>query len=277
MSKPSYHWHRLVSARWEDAWEERLRFLGAALAITRKAGGKLLKLEAWCDRATAERLLKEFGGTLEPAATFAHEMPPAPPIRIRGRLEIRDPRAGPAPPALGRDILWIEPGTAFGTGAHATTAMLLRMLCDAKLAPGFRAVDAGTGSGILAMAMEKLGAARVLALDNDPAAVRCARANFQRNGCRCCRVMRADARGDLPPCDVITANLFSSLLIEAAPALARCLAPGGLALCSGLLGEQAAEVAAAMEEQGLRVEEVRRSGRWRAMALRQGAQRTTIS
>lgn len=269
MRKPTHCWTRLASSKWEDAWIERLRFLGpGAVAVVSRPGSRLIRLQAWCDAGTARRLEKAFGGSSRKASTL---LPPltSKPVAIRGRLVIYAEhaawsghsrvrcRAGCLP-------VLIPAGMAFGTGSHATTATVLRMLCDAARPAGFRAADLGTGTGVLAIAMEKLGAACVTALDNDRAAVRIARSNARLNGCRRCRFEVADvgAWGPGMAFDLITANLYSELLIAAAPCLANALAPGGTLLFSGVLRDQQRAVARALRAAGLVVGQPLVRGKW---------------
>ena len=117
---------------------------------------------------------------------------------------------------------------AFGTGEHATTATCRRLLADiaAELPAGFTALDLGTGAGILAIAAKALGASRVEAVDYDPVAVRIAQQNASTNGFRTIKVSRGDVLklAIRRPFDVVLANLFSDVLIAAAPRIAHATA-----------------------------------------------------
>ena len=164
---------------------------------------------------------------------------------------------------------------AFGTGEHATTAACLRFLRDeaARLTPGWTALDAGTGSGILAIAAEKLGAARVSAFDNDPRAVRAARANARLNGCSRIDFAVANVLAWSPGrtrYPVVAANIYSEVLSAAAPAIARAVAPGGCLALSGILRDREAETLAAFAPRGLVAERVSRRGKWVTLLLRRG-------
>jgi ribosomal protein L11 methylase PrmA len=153
-----------------------------------------------------------------------------------GRFLIRAPWQPPEADAL--DIL-IEPGLAFGLGTHATTRLPLLQLPGA-LAPGQTAADVGCGSGVLAIAMARLGAARVEAVDRDAAAVAEARDNFVRNAVESVAgPPRVGSAGDLcGPFDVITANMGGApSVIEIAPDVAARLHPGGAFLASGIYGD----------------------------------------
>jgi ribosomal protein L11 methyltransferase len=141
----------------------------------------------------------------------------------------------------------IQPAQGFGTGHHATTAGVLRALDELWRKRGFaRALDVGTGSGILAIAMRLLGAEDVVAIDIDPIALENARENANLNG------VGRDLRFSLVPLsslrhhfDLITANILSGTLIEMAPRLIKLLAPEGRLVLSGILERDARRVIAA--------------------------------
>ncbi|MHB8417559.1 MAG: 50S ribosomal protein L11 methyltransferase [Myxococcales bacterium] len=164
------------------------------------------------------------------------------PLRL-GRLHVVPPwEDQPTPEGCRRLVL--EPGMAFGTGAHETTALCLEAI-DGWLAerPQATLLDVGTGSGILAIAASLLGASRVLATDDDPVALRTAGENAGRNGAS----VEMALAGQEPPgrFDLVVANIHANTLIALAPVLRERLAPGGRLLLSGLLANQADEVAAA--------------------------------
>jgi len=196
-------------------------------------------------------------------------------LRVGRRLLIVPPWQEP-PARPGDAVVIIEPGLAFGTGHHPTTRLCLEAL-EERLRPGDRVLDLGTGSGILAVGALRLGAGFVLALDTDPQAVRSARANLRRN--RLARRARV-ARGTLPhplappaSFDLALANISAPVLTRLAPHLAEVLKPGGLAVLSGFLEEQAGEVARAYAGLGMAQEAVRRSEGWQALLLRRGPAR----
>jgi ribosomal protein L11 methyltransferase len=143
---------------------------------------------------------------------------------------------------------------AFGTGHHATTRLCLAALQLLNLA-GTVVLDVGTGSGILAIAARKLGAAAATGIDNDPDAVDCARANLQLNATvdnvSFELVDFTDYAARSPAVgrpDVVTANLTGTLLCRIAPALAQAFAPGGALIVSGALAEEQHAVAAAFRD-----------------------------
>jgi ribosomal protein L11 methyltransferase len=265
-----YRWTRLSSQKWEDAWEERLRFLGpGCVAMSTWPNSRALKIEAFCDRRTADALAKRFGGRVArvPAQVPSGDSAaPRAPLAIRGKLRIfREEEALKNSGGRAGDI-WLPAGMAFGTGDHATTATCLRILCDLAgvLPAGWRALDAGTGSGLLAIAAEKLGASAVEAFDFDPVCVRIAKENARNNRCRKIKISKADARriGHFRRPDIILANLFSGLLLESAAGFARKLAPGGHLVFSGVLVSQSAEVAAGLVRAGFAPPRIVPRGKW---------------
>ena len=138
----------------------------------------------------------------------------------------------------------LDPGLAFGTGTHPTTALCLEWLDGSELA-GCRVVDYGCGSGILAIAALKLGAAEALAFDIDPQARLAARDNAVRNGVADRLTVAATAPHEPASCDALVANILAVPLIELAGRFATLLRPGGRIALSGVLAEQAETVAAA--------------------------------
>ena len=143
-------------------------------------------------------------------------------------------------------VLRLDPGLAFGTGTHPTTAMCLRAL-DANLPPGKRVVDFGCGSGILGIAAARLGATAVLGVDNDPQAITASRDNALRN-----EVPDAAFSVVLPQdglianwqasADWVLANILAGPLVALAPVLTALMAPRGRLLLAGLLVDQAEAV-----------------------------------
>ncbi len=164
----------------------------------------------------------------------------------------------------------VDPGQAFGTGAHPTTRMSIELLvdlADAGEAEG-TAVDLGTGSGVLAIAAAKLGWGPVLGIDSEEAAVEAARENASLNGVEL-QVVRANLREEVPPLgETVIANLTAPLLAEVAAMIAgrEDWVPRQL-VCSGLLSTQAGQVTGAFERAGLQVRERRDSGDWSALAM----------
>lgn len=174
----------------------------------------------------------------------------------------------------------LDPGMAFGTGTHPTTQLCL-LAIERHLRPGQAMVDLGTGSGILAIAAAKLGAARVLALDIDAEATRVARENAAANGVeRQVQVhdgslaeLRAGAFGPAwPNAPLVVANILARVIVNLMEAgLAEVVAPGGLLVVSGILEGQAYQVRAAMSMAGLEVVAQERLEDWVAIVGRRGS------
>jgi ribosomal protein L11 methyltransferase len=142
-------------------------------------------------------------------------------------------------PVDGRLAIVLDPGLAFGTGSHPTTRMCLEWL-DAHLPPGATVIDYGCGSGILAIAAAKLGAARVVAIDIDSQAVESTRANAKINRVE----VEAREPAATEPADVVVANILANPLRILAPLLSSLVRPGGHLVLAGLLDRQADEIAA---------------------------------
>lgn len=166
-------------------------------------------------------------------------------------------------------VLALDPGMAFGTGLHPTTRLCLaslESLADRGAIEGARVADIGSGSGILAIAAARLGAASVLAVDVDPIAVEASAANARRN--RLARRIRA-REGSAPtgegPFDIVLANLIASLLVLLADGLVEDLRPGGTLLASGIFANREADVVAAFEARGLVIARRWTEGDWVAL------------
>lgn len=253
-----------------------MQFLGPGrVAMVTWPDSKALKIEAFCDKKTAGTLQKCFGGRVTEVAAHVwsgKSSRPRAPLAIRGKLWIHSDEVSWKEAGKKDGAIWIPAGMAFGTGDHATTSTCLRLLCDVagKLPENWRAMDAGTGSGILAIAAEKLGASSVEAFDFDPACVRIARENARNNGCRRVKVVRADARKTeaFQRPDIILANLFSELLLASAPGFACKLPKGGWLIFSGVLRKQAEEVCAGLVRSGFEPPRVVARGKWCAGVAR---------
>ncbi len=160
------------------------------------------------------------------------------PIRVSARLWIV-PSWHASPDQAAINII-LDPGLAFGTGSHPTTRLCLDWL-DRYLSPGWSVIDYGCGSGILAIAAAKLGAARVRGVDIDTQAVLSSRYNAEHNN-----VIARFSHADEPPpepADVVLANILANPLKVLMPLLARLTVPGGTLVLSGILPSQAADVA----------------------------------
>lgn len=180
------------------------------------------------------------------------------PIEIGDRLVVR-PSWEPAPASPETIDIVIDPGLSFGTGHHQTTHYCLQKLVQLK-DQGFsptNVLDAGTGSGILAIAAAKLGFPNIFAFDNDPESIRVAKDNATDNHVSF-QVFLADcqsAANNIPVSparfDLVAANILAETLIRYASELAALVAPGGILLAAGILETQFADVESAFQSQGL--------------------------
>jgi ribosomal protein L11 methyltransferase len=183
------------------------------------------------------------------------------PIQMGPRLWVCPSWAEPPDEALVNVML--DPGLAFGTGTHATTAMCLGAL-DAAMSGGESVVDFGCGSGILAIAALKLGASKALGVDNDPQALAASRDNAARNKISADQfdaVMPEDGRLSAwsNVANVVVANILAGPLLSLAQELIQLMAPGGRLLLTGVLEEQAAKLIEHYAHVGLEVTD-RRDG-----------------
>lgn len=167
----------------------------------------------------------------------------------------------------------LDPGLSFGTGQHPTTAFCLEQIVKrARRIRGQALLDAGTGSGILAISAAKLGYGPVEALEFDPEALRVARRNARINGVAGrIRFHRADAtklgRRPRRHYAVICANLLASVLVQARDRLVERLEPGGVLLAAGILASEFAEVEHAFKARGLKLAVSRHEQEWRSGAF----------
>lgn len=162
-----------------------------------------------------------------------------------------------------RITLTLDPGMAFGTGTHETTALCLETL-DACIRGGERVLDIGTGSGILAIAALKLGAASAEGVDIDPMCVRTAGENAALNGVADRLTVLVGDLSDKATgtYDVICANIVANAIKALAPSAAPLLKEGGVFMASGVIDEREAEVAAALEAAGFTLTETKRKNGW---------------
>jgi ribosomal protein L11 methyltransferase len=184
------------------------------------------------------------------------------PVLVGGKVWVRPPWEEPAIRPGVIDLV-IDPGRAFGTGAHPTTRLCLELLLG--LEPRGSFADLGCGSGVLAIAAARLGFGPVLAVDSDRGAIEATLSNARANGVVLERVERWNLREQAPPgVDVVAANLTRLLLLGVAERLVE--APG-VFIASGLLGEEADEVAGAFGRLGLRERRRLQDRGWGALLL----------
>jgi ribosomal protein L11 methyltransferase len=239
-----------------------------ALVVISRPGRKRLQLEIPCNsRRASQWFIQEFGGRVEKLPRtwlkrIAGKKKPKP-LRIGKRLVVTASSSKREADSFPSGLI-VPAGTAFGTGEHATTAMSLRLLEEVtrRRKPQF-VVDFGTGSGILALAASCLGAERVVAVDIDPMAIATAKTNARLNKIENVDFQLGDVRRWNPrrKIDIVTANLFSGLLIQILPKLKRstCL------ILSGVLRTQEKEFVRALRRHKIELVEVRRRGKWIAV------------
>lgn len=268
-------WSKLSGAKWIDAWEER--FAGNPnLVIEYVKGGKSIRLRMFLEsKKEADAIFEQFGGSVRKIANsdWHKSVEPPRPVKVRdvfvltaetrkkelAVLQKENPK---------REMIVIPPEMAFGTGDHATTSTCLRLLVDVarkRKNTEWSVADLGTGTGLLAIAARKLGSGPVFACDFDPFAVSIAARNAERNNTEGIEVKEQDVLKWKPRkkgYDVVLANLFSTVLIEAWPVIAKSIAPGGDLIVSGILASQAWEVFEAAAKQGLGFTKVIKKGKW---------------
>jgi len=268
-------WSKLSAAQWIDAWEDR--FAGNPnVVIEYLKGGKSVRVTVYCQtRAAADAIAEQFGGSVR-ELVHAEWNKPAPvprPLKVRDVFLITAETAADKLEALRkqhpkRQLISIPPEMAFGTGDHATTSTCLRLLVDIsreRAGTGWTVADLGTGTGLLAVAARKLGSGAVYACDFDPFAVAVAARNAERNAADGIELQEQDLLKWEPReagYDVVVANIFSTVLIQAWPVIARSLAPGGDLVVSGILADQAWDVFTAAASEGLGFTRVVRKGKW---------------
>jgi len=216
-------------------------------------------------RGRAIAHFEEHGDALDAAGELRAEPPievPAQDWSVVWRAHHQTMRVGPrswvVPPWEARPhegvAVRIDPGMAFGTGSHPTTALCLER-CDELLAghPGADVLDVGTGSGVIALLAKKLGAGRVVGTENDEVALRAARSGAELNGVAGIEWMLAGDPGTVAGrFQLVIANILLNTLEELAPRIAAKVADGGTLVLSGLLTGQGDGAARAYAAQGLR-------------------------
>lgn len=273
------------------AFDDALSALGGTVAMQEVQDGAAWRLTAYLEAEpdpdavrTAVAAAAAAAGIEPPAVDvaglartdwIAYVEERTPPI-VAGRFYVYGSHVRAAPPP---DLIAVrmDAGLAFGSGAHETTRGCLVALGElaAAMTPR-RALDMGTGSGILAIAIAKLWHVPVLGCDVDPVAVETCLANAAANGVAD-QVSAAAGDGYATPAvgagapyDLVAANILANPLVEMAPALAQVLSPGGTAVLSGLLDEQSDEVIAAHAQVGLVLARRVVLGRWHTLVVRRG-------
>lgn len=270
-----YLWSKLSGAQWIDAWEER--FSGNAnFVIQYIKGGRSVRLQVYCgSKKEADTIFEQFGGSVRKVKDADWKKAPEPPKPLKVRdvflvtaetnkqklttLQKNHPK---------RELIVIPPEMAFGTGDHATTSTCMRFLVDIareRKDSKWSVADLGSGTGLLAIAAAKLGADEVWGCDFDPLAIGVAKRNAERNGTPDIGMKQQDVLKWKPRkkgYDVVLANLFSTVLIEAWPVIAKSLGKGGDLVVSGILASQAWEVFEGAAKEGIGFSKVVKKGKW---------------
>jgi ribosomal protein L11 methyltransferase len=191
------------------------------------------------------------------------------PERLTERIVVK-PTWREFEPGPGDLILEIDPGMAFGTGTHPTTASCVKMI-EKYLKPGNRFLDVGTGSGILMIAAEKLGAASVTGIDMDETAVEIAEKNLVLNRIDASRY--ALYAGDLVSniqdrFDLVAANILSEVIVRLLDDIGTVLAENGILICSGIVEKNSTKVIEKMKDVGIEIVEVFLKEGWATIAGR---------
>lgn len=195
------------------------------------------------------------------------------PLRVSRHMVVTPPWGRYAGKA-GEWVIEIDPGMAFGTGTHPTTRMCLQAL--EVLIPSFShrpsVLDFGTGSGILAIAAQKLGAQKTVAVDIDPAAIRNARKNASANRLRGRIDFRLGSGKSLRGrFGIVVANLLPQELLKAADFLAKRVSPAGYLVLSGILKKQEKEIASTFAGKGLKIHASEAGRGWICMVFKKGS------
>ena len=168
----------------------------------------------------------------------------------------------------GEIVVRMDPGMAFGAGTHETTRLAV-LLLEETLAGGEKVLDVGTGSGILAIVSEKLGASLVRGYDIDPVAVRVARENAEENGAKNVSFGTSDLLASVEKpeggYDLAVANIVADVLLRMAPDLPACLRPGARLICSGIIEPRLPELRAGMTAAGFQEEKTISENDWYAL------------
>jgi ribosomal protein L11 methyltransferase len=175
-------------------------------------------------------------------------------------------------PRLGhRHLIAIEPGMAFGTGTHATTRGCMEFIervVRSLHKKQFAALDVGTGSGILAIALAKLGARKVWALDNDPIALKVAQENIKYNEVQKNVFCSAGPLNRLRTFPVVVANLTAATILSLAESLSKRVAPGGYLILSGILRPKTEQLVRYFGSTGFRLIKLKEEKEWATLLLK---------
>ncbi len=265
-------WTRPIPSKWLDAWCERLAFIDPTrLTVVEIPGSATTRLQVYpSNQATAQKLLKHFGGSLRKIAPkdWLHRSQNREAIRIGTRFILSNNSDQAIQMKIkypNRIVLHLPAGLAFGTGDHATTSMILKAISLLPNMDQQTVLDIGTGSGVLALACRAMGSPSVEAFDYDPISTRTARENeklnFPHGKIRWTTRDLFDWKPKLSY-NLITANLFLETLVNHSNKIISALTSGGLLFTSGLLISQKEEAIVAFKKTGLKLLTTQKRNKW---------------
>ncbi len=188
------------------------------------------------------------------------------PVYIGQRIVIK-PTWETIPEAQDKIVIEMDPGAAFGTGTHETTQLCLEML-EKHLIPGDTVLDVGTGTGILSVAAEKLGAGQVTAVDRDELALDAAKKNLKNNGCTNWEVFKSDLLEDVSKqYSLIVANIVADPILTMLKDLDKVMQDHSRIILSGIIRDRADDVASAYRKGSYRLTEKGSKGEWVALVF----------
>lgn len=273
-----YHWSKLSSVKWIDAWEERF-YGNDRSVISEIKGGKSVRVEVYCEtEKEAQVIQKQFGGSVRELKTqnwVALSAVERPPLKIRDAILVCGARELSVADQLrsenpSKKVIQIPAEMAFGTGDHATTSTCLRFLVDisreqkAKGGKSWEMLDLGCGTAVLAITARMLGAESCEAHDYDPQAVRVSKQNLKLNRVDEIVVAEQDVLDWKPKKKwaVVVANMFSTILQEAFPTIVKTIKKDGDLVVSGILADQWEVTKKWGEDAGLEFGDVVKKGKW---------------
>ena len=191
------------------------------------------------------------------------------PIRVTDRLTVKPHWVSYEPASAEERVIQLDPGMAFGTGAHPTTILSMKLL-ERELQPGQKVMDVGCGSGVLSIAAACLGAGEVLALDLDPLAVESTNRNVRLNGLEQTVAVRQGnlLQGVKESADGVISNILAEIIVQFTDDLPRVIRPGGWFIASGVISQKEGSVVRALGQAGFRVTDRLQEGDWVAMTAR---------
>jgi len=270
-----YHWSKLSSIKWIDAWEERF-YGNDRSVISEIKGGKSVRVEVYCETEKEALEIKEqFGGSVREVKNqnwVALSAVEKPPLKIRDALLVTGTRELSEADILRKSnpekhVIQIPAEMAFGTGDHATTSTCLRFLVDIsreQQSSNWQMLDLGCGTTVLGIAARMLGAEACEAHDYDPQAVRVSQQNLELNRVDNIVVKEQDVLAWSPKqkWEVVVANMFSTILQQAFPTIVKAVKKNGDLVISGILAEQWDVTKEWGENAGLEFGEVVKKGKW---------------